>query len=386
MTDPSRLTIVTAGAGVFGPLASLRSVADVRTGAFTLRQRWLTAARLANPRLELTFSDAEPSDSGALQLQTLVEVDSLDRLFHEPKRENLPPIYPWDVLNNLGRQIAADLALAERLNAGSLAQLPTDAIVRGIDEVRLNGFIRVGPGAIIDASRARIRIEDGAEIGAGAILATEKDAPIWIGKHARVMPGAIITGPAYIGDGSIVRQGARINGDVALGPHCRVGGELSSVVMQGFSNKQHSGYLGGVMVGEFVNLGAATDNSDLKNNYRPIEVTLDEEPLASGELHFGGVIGDFVRTAIHTRLNTGTVVGVSCNLFGADFPDKAIPPFIWFDGNGYQEYRLDKALETVEVILSRRQKVLDDHLRNALTDLFASTAGRRSDFLNRSGK
>ncbi len=288
--------------------------------------------------------------------------------------------FPWHLNAHNGEEIANDLQLERQLDVDYQFDCHRDVFVRGSENVRVTGEVNVGAGAVIAAERYIVRLEKNTNIGAGAILSA-KEGPIWLAEGSVIEPGAIIQGPAYIGPHSIVRAGARINGSVSLGPNCRVGGELSGVIMQGYSNKQHSGYLGGAVIGQWVNLGAATDNSDLKNNYRSVDVTLDGEKFDSGELHVGVFMGDFVRTAIQTRLNSGTVVGTCCNLFGNDFPQKAIPPFIWYGSEGYQEYRLDKAVETIRVVMDRRKKELSHDLEEALNRLFDQSHEHRREFL-----
>ena len=211
----------------------------------------------------------------------------------------------------------------------------------------------VQTGAVIENSDNLVLMETDSAICAGAILDTTNGS-IWLGKGAVIEPGAIIQGPCYIGDHSIVRPGAKLADGVCLGPHCRVGGEVSKTTLLAFSNKQHSGYLGNSYLGEWVNLGAATDNSDLKNNYRPVTITIEGVDYDTGDLHIGSIIGDFVKTAIHTRLNTGTVIGTCVNLFGIDFPPKEIPPFTWVASDNMIEHRLNKALETNRVVMPRK--------------------------------
>jgi UDP-N-acetylglucosamine diphosphorylase/glucosamine-1-phosphate N-acetyltransferase len=288
--------------------------------------------------------------------------------------------YPWQVLEANGAEIESDMEMTDGDFDGIYTRVPTDVIGRGVENLRIGEGVVFGPGVILDADRHQIRIEERCLIEAGVIL-NARNGSIWIGANTEIRAGAVISGPVYIGENSIVRPGSRLNGNVSLGQECRVGGELSDVIMQGFSNKQHSGYLGNAYLGEWVNLGAATDNSDLKNNYRPINVTFNGELIETGSLHIGVFIGDFVKTAIQTRLNSGTAVGSCCNLFGPDFPDKSLPPFVWFGSEGYEEYRLDKALETIQVVMSRRGRILTETLKNRLTDLFESSRTVRDSFL-----
>ncbi|MFN3822157.1 MAG: hypothetical protein ACK4OO_07460, partial [bacterium] len=218
------------------------------------------------------------------------------------------------------------------------------------------------------------------------VILNSQYGPIWIDKKALIQSGAILKGPLYIGPYSIVRPGAQIMGNVSLGPHCRVGGEISQVVIQGYSNKQHGGYLGTSYIGEWVNLGAGTDNSDLKNNYRPISVnlytfpeqesgaqSLNWEILNSNSIHLGVFIGDYTRTAIGTRLNSGGILGTCCHILSPDFPQKTLPPFSWVTNEGLEIYHWEKAIDTIGVIMSRRGKILTPLRNSALAQLYRTS-------------
>ncbi len=280
--------------------------------------------------------------------------------------------YPWQIVNAADDQIGADLELVVVDNPGSIPEASRFVRKSVLDRVKVTGRVDVRPGVIVDAENYPVRLEDGVRLGPG-VLIDAAEGPVWIAAGANIQAGAILTGPVYVGPGSIVRPGARLSDGVCLGPQCRIGGEVSRSVFQGYSNKQHSGYLGTSFVGSWVNLGAATDNSDLKNNYRPVDVTINGKKINSGDLHVGAFIGDFSRTAIHTRLNSGTVIGVCCNIFGVDFPVKGIPAFTWFGSDGYREYRLEKALETIRTVMLRRGKELAPALETLLREIFSST-------------
>jgi len=320
-------------------------------------------------------------DVSRLDLASIVNESGVSRVTVPARRVD----FPWELDKWNSDEIVEDLALFESIDRGTTPPIPSDVISRGSENIRATGDVHLGAGAIFSAERFHVRLEKGTIISAGAIISAAK-GPVWIGENSVIEPGAIIEGPAYIGDGSIVRAGARVRGSVSLGRECRVGGELSNVIMQSFSNKQHSGYLGGAVLGSWVNLGAATDNSDLKNNYRPIDVTLDGRKFDTGDLHIGVFLGDFVRTAIQTRLNSGSAVGTCCNLFGNDFPEKSIPPFIWHGSDGYQEYRLDKAIDTIKIVLSRRKMEMTPSLEESLNKLFDVTRPARLDFLNKQSR
>lgn len=285
--------------------------------------------------------------------------------------------YPWELIKNSGNEICSDLALAKRHYPGSPLSIPSYVTVRNPGNIEFIGEVNFYPGVIIDAENNIVRFGNNTKIGSGVIL-DSNDGPIWIDDDTEIQPGAIIQGPVHIGKNSIVRPGAKISNGVSLGPHCRVGGEVSATIMIGYSNKQHSGYLGSSYIGEWVNFGAATDNSDLKNNYRPVDVMIEGEKIDSGDLHVGSIIADHCKTAIHTRLNTGTVVGVCCNLFGSDFPVKYVPSFTWFGSDSYVEYKVEKALETIAVVMSRRGKTLTPAMSELLKDIFLSTAHERN--------
>jgi len=284
--------------------------------------------------------------------------------------------YPWQMVNAADNQISADLELVVVDNPGSVQDMGGFVKESILDRVEVTGRVDVRPGVIVDAENNPVRLEDGVRLGPGVVI-DAAEGPVWIAAGANIQAGAILTGPVYVGPGSIVRPGARLSEGVCLGPQCRIGGEVSRSVFQGYSNKQHSGYLGTSFVGSWVNLGAATDNSDLKNNYRPVDVTMNGKKINSGDLHVGAFIGDFTRTAIHTRLNSGTVIGVCCNIFGTDFPVKGIPAFTWFGSDGYREYRLEKALETICTVMSRRGKKLTPVLETLLREIFNSTKEAR---------
>lgn len=289
--------------------------------------------------------------------------------------------YPWDILSLNVTQISSDLELAQRIFPAVKTETPSDVITRGSENILSPGKVTIGAGVIMDAEENIIRFENDVNIKSGAILEAG-DGSIWIAESVVIEAGAIIKGPAYIGPKSIVRSEARLSDGVSLGPQCRVGGEISSVIMQGFSNKQHSGYLGNSYLGSWVNLGAATDNSDLKNNYRPISVMLHGEEIDTGSLHIGVFLADFTRTAIHTRLNSGTIVGVCCNLFGNNFPTKDIPAFTWFGEGGYSIYKPEKALETIRVVMDRRGMELTPAMETLLRNIFEATAGQRHNLMH----
>jgi UDP-N-acetylglucosamine diphosphorylase/glucosamine-1-phosphate N-acetyltransferase len=180
-----------------------------------------------------------------------------------------------------------------------------------------------------------------------------------------------------------LKPGTRLLDGVSLGPVCKVGGEVDASIVQGWSNKQHDGFLGHSYVGCWVNLGAATDTSDLKNDYGLVRLTIAGEVRDTGSRHVGSLIGDHAKTAIHTRLNTGTVIGVSANVFCVGFPDRETPSFTWGGGADRQEYRLGKAVRVAAEVTARRGVVFAPADEGLFARLHQETEERRLAWIGR---
>lgn len=206
-----------------------------------------------------------------------------------------------------------------------------------------------------------IFIEEGANIKA-AILNAE-NGPIYIGKNAIVQEGSLIIGPVAIGEESMVAFGAKIRPNTTLGPVCRVGGEVGNSIFYGYSNKAHDGFLGNSYIGEWCNLGANTNCSNLKNDYKSVKLYdyFKEDLIDTGQIFCGTFMGDFSKAGISTMLNTGTVIGVSANVFGAGFQEKFIDSFTWGGkAEGYSRYIFDKAIDVINATMARRNKSLSE--------------------------
>ncbi len=222
-----------------------------------------------------------------------------------------------------------------------------------------------------------IFLEEGAVVEA-SILNTN-NGPIYIGKGAEVMEGCMLRGPIAIGDHAQLKMGAKVYGPSSFGPECRVGGEVNNIVMLGFSNKGHDGFLGNSVLGEWCNLGADTNNSNLKNNYGPVRVfSYEADDMIDTGLTFCGLImGDHSKSGINTMFNTGTVVGVCANVFGSGFPPKHIPSFSWGGADGFDEHALDKALGTMARVMERRNVRLTVEDERLYAHLFERTSAHR---------
>jgi UDP-N-acetylglucosamine diphosphorylase/glucosamine-1-phosphate N-acetyltransferase len=224
----------------------------------------------------------------------------------------------------------------------------------------------------------RLFIEKGADIE-GATFNT-KDGPIYIGRHATVMEGCLVRGPFAMGEGAVLKMGAKVYGATTLGPGCKLGGEVSNVVFQANANKGHEGFLGNSVIGEWCNIGADTNNSNLKNTYEEVKLwNYVTENFSKTGLQFCGLIlGDHAKVGINTMFNTGTVVGIAANVFGAGFPRNFIPSFSWGGAQGYSTFRTGKAFEMMERVMERRQQTLSVQDRLILLRVFEDTAKYRT--------
>ncbi|MBX2965745.1 MAG: GlmU family protein [Cyclobacteriaceae bacterium] len=223
----------------------------------------------------------------------------------------------------------------------------------------------------------QVFIEEGVTIRAAVLNA--EDGPIYLGKNSAVQEGALIKGPFALCEGSHVNMGGKIRGDTTVGPYSKVGGEISNSVIFGYSNKGHDGFMGNSVLGEWCNLGADTNTSNLKNNYENIKIW----NYAKGGFHDTGLqfcglmMGDHSKCGINTMFNTGTVVGVSTNIFGDGFPRTFIPSFAWGGASGFTTFQLKKAFETAGKVMARRNVELNDIEKNILQHIFEHSAQNR---------
>ena len=236
--------------------------------------------------------------------------------------------------------------------------------------------------APIDSSNTvfgdRIFLEEGARVKASILNATS--GPIYLARNAEVMEGSIVRGGLALGAHSALKLGTKVYGATTLGPHCKVGGEINNSVILGYSNKGHDGFLGNSAIGEWCNLGADTNNSNLKNNYDEVKAWsyVDGRFSKTGQQFCGLIMGDHSKSGINTMFNTGTVVGVSANVYGAGFPRNFIPSFTWGGPQGTTEYMIKKALDTANRMMQRRGLQVDDVERTILEKVYADSAKYRN--------
>ncbi|MCH6560056.1 GlmU family protein [candidate division KSB1 bacterium] len=263
--------------------------------------------------------------------------------------------YPWDLVHQNSKQIESDFT---DLNEGgqSLGNVSKDAILLNSPNIRIGINSVIKAGAVLDAEHG----------------------PIYIGENATIMSNAVIEGPAFMGDNSIFKIGAKIYPGTSIGEWCKVGGEVEETIFHAYSSKQHDGFLGHSYLGQWVNLGADTNNSNLKNNYSSVRLFIDGEFIDSGSQFVGLFMGDHSKSGINTMFNTGTVVGAMSNIYGGGFPPKNIPSFAWGGSDGFVEHDLEKALETARIVMARRGVEMTADYEKMIRDIFNLTkAGRQ---------
>ncbi|PJA99355.1 MAG: hypothetical protein CO128_03840 [Ignavibacteriales bacterium CG_4_9_14_3_um_filter_30_11] len=239
--------------------------------------------------------------------------------------------------------------------------------------------IKIMSAGIQCVNRKNIFINNGVILKPGVVL-DATNGPVIIDKNAFIHPNVVIEGPVYIGENTIVKSGATLYDNVSIGRNCKVGGEIEDTIMLPFSNKQHLGFIGHAYIGSWVNLGANTNCSDLKNNYGNINVKVNNKEINTNTKFLGTIIGDHSKTSINTMINTGTVIGFSCNIYGAGFPEKYIPSFTWDGCEFLKTYKLDKAVETASIVFDRRNKTFNIADKKLFKKIFDKTKNERKGY------
>ena len=223
-----------------------------------------------------------------------------------------------------------------------------------------------------------IFLEEGAKVE--CVIFNTTEGPIYIGKDAQVMEGSIVRGPFAMGEGSNIKMGSKVYGSTSIGPYCNIGGEVNNISIQGYSNKGHDGFLGNAVLGEWCNIGADTNCSNLKNTYEEVKVWnySSQRFEKSGEQFCGLIMGDHSKCGINTMFNTGTVIGVACNLFGAGFPRQFVPDFSWGGATGFVTHKIPAVEKTAKLMMVRRKKEFDDIEQSILNSVFELTKKLRT--------
>ena len=407
------------GYRTFLPLTYSRPIYGMRCGIYTLRERVETllgipTQAICRRHLATVYGSGRwplslLADGAPLTLVNgrALAVDWLPDLLHEPLNTvyvteddqllgaRLSPALASAVMFNLLHQEAAP-ALAELRRFARMVEVKTRMLVYPWDMVVLNAeqimrdvaLLASASGWLTAAERppadqsvivhnpSHVYLHPDARLH-GPLVLDARDGPIVV-DAAHIEPFSFIQGPTAIGAGSLIAS-ARIRAETTIGPVCRVGGEVEASIIQGYSNKHHDGFLGHSYLGEWVNLGAMTTNSDLKNTYGSIRVMLTEHgQVDSGQMKLGCFLADHVKLGIGVHLNGGAVIGTGSNIFGVHFAPKTVPPFTW-GGEVFREYRIDRMIEVARKVMSRRKLVLKPEMETMLREVFAQTRGSRAD-------
>ncbi|WP_430409027.1 GlmU family protein [Kordia sp.] len=376
------------------PFTYTRPVADIRVGILTIREKWelhlggttttITEEYLSEkypmveleenvminasflPNAELTamiqdlsskqaiFSGDEIIAFHATDEQDEVDFDTYDVISYE---ENCLRIEnTWDIFSKNAAAIQADFDLITKDRTSQ----PIPATVNVI-------------------APENIFIEEGATLNFCTLNASS--GPIYIGKNAEIMEGAVVRGALAMCENSVLKLAAKIYGATTLGPFCKVGGEVNNSVLMGYSNKGHDGFLGNSVLGEWCNIGADSNNSNLKNNYAPVRLwSYETENFAKTGLQFCGLMmGDHSKCGINTMFNTGTVIGVNANIFGSGFPRNFVPSYSWGGASGFTTYLTKKAFEVAKVVMLRRKVEFTAQDEAILTHVFEETKKWRKE-------
>ena len=376
------------------PFTFTRPVADIRIGILTIRQKWesyleYTTTTVTEDYLADKFPMVEMEENimiNASFLPNMEVVEVVKNLNHnqalfkgedviaffakegeevsdfstfeaiEFEGEILKIEHTWDIFSKNGEAIAEDFSL----------------ITNGRKSEPI-------PSTVNTVNPENIFIEKGATLNFATLNAST--GPIYIGRDSEVMEGALVRGPLALCNNSTLKLGAKVYGPTTVGPHSKIGGEVSNSVIFGFSNKGHDGFLGNSVLGEWCNLGADTNNSNLKNNYAEVRLwDYNTEGFAKTGLQFCGLMmGDHSKCGINTMFNTGTVVGVSANIFGSGFPRNFVPSFSWGGHSGFVTYKTNKAFEVAEVVMGRRKEEFTDLDKAILEHIFEETKQYRRE-------
>lgn len=260
--------------------------------------------------------------------------------------------FPWQIIEENRRAIEDDFAKSPFRGQSEETVVYPGVRMVGEENVSIGEGVVIKPGVVLDASSGPIVVNDG----------------------SLIMANALLLGPAYVGRNSIVKAGAKILEGTSIGDVCKVGGEVSETVFGSWTNKQHEGFLGHSYLGEWVNIGAGSNNSDLKNNYSPVRMWCAGTVRNTGRQFLGLVMGDHTKTGIGTLFNSGTVVGFNCNVYGSAIPGRFVPSFSWGEAGGMVDYKLEKALLTAQIVLERREVKFTDAHRQVFQEIFEFSA------------
>lgn len=377
------------------PFTYTKPVADIRVGILTIREKWekylgFTTSTLTEEYLEEKYPMVELEqnimiNASFLPTAELVEkVKGLEENQAIFKGEEVVAFYTTDSQDNVDFDKYDSIDFNEELlqikNTWDIFSLNEKAIKADFDFLTEGRKSEPIPNTVQCINKEHIFLEEGVDITFATLNA--KDGPIYLGKNSLVMEGCMIRGSFALCENAVLKMGTKIYKGTTIGPQCKVGGEINNSVFLGNANKGHDGYLGNAVIGEWCNLGADTNNSNLKNNYAEVKLWCYEtERFAKTGLQFCGLMmGDHSKCGINTMFNTGTVIGVSANIFGEGFPRNFIPSFAWGGAAGFMTYKLNKVNEVATAVMKRRNVAYDEKEQKILEHIFNETQKYRKSF------
>lgn len=376
------------------PFTFTRPVADIRVGVLTIRQKWesyleLTTTTVTEDYLSEKFPMVEMEENIMINacflpnLEVVAQVKILKQNQALFKDEDVIAFYVKE-----GEEVS-DFSTFEAIEfEGDIIKIEHtwdifakngEAIAEDFDLITAGRTSEPIPTSVNALNAKHIFIEKGAQLNFVTLNAS--NGPIYIGKNAEIMEGSVVRGPFALCNNAVLKLTTKIYGPTTVGPFSKVGGEVNNSVIFGYSNKGHDGFLGNSVIGEWCNLGADTNNSNLKNNYAEVRLwDYDTQGFAKTGLQFCGLMmGDHSKCGINTMFNTGTVVGVSANIFGSGFPRNFVPSFSWGGSKGFVTYKTSKAFEVAEVVMSRRHEAFTDQDKAILEQVFEDTKSFRRE-------
>ena len=301
----------------------------------------VVAARLSGAELTIPIETVQNGITIDLD-ETAIERQKVDGILVE---------YIWDLIQANGDQIRSDFTFAIQGRGDAVID---DGTIINDENVFIDKTAKIMPHVVVDGS----------------------NGPVFIDRDVVIQPHVYVQGPVYIGPSVLIKAGAQIYSGSSIAEGCKIGGEVNNSIILPWSNKAHGGYLGSSYVGSWVNIGAGTNNSNLKNNYSVVKVTVNGEVIDAGLQFMGLIMGDHSKCGINTTFNTGTSIGINCNLYGSVIHENHIPSFTWGSAvGGYTTYKLEKALSVNKIVMSRRKKSLKRNDEELLRNVFQLTTG-----------
>ena len=375
------------------PFTYTRPVAEIRIGILTIREKWefflgFTTTTITEEYLEAKYPMVELNENILINASFLPTKNLVNQVRKLSKNqaifqgEQIVAFFTSDTQENVDFDSYEQLKFQEDLiqikHTSDIFSLNDKAIQADFDLLTQGRTSQPIPDGVHTIQKQNIFIEQGATVSYSSLNASK--GPIYIGKDSEIMEGCLVRGPFALGESSILKMGTKVYGATTVGPFCKVGGEINNSVLFGYSSKGHEGFLGNSVLGEWCNIGADSNSSNLKNNYAEVKLwNYENERFTNTGLQFCGLImGDHSKCGINTMFNTGTVVGVSANIFGSGFPRNFIPSFSWGGAAGFTIYQMKKVIEVAKVVMKRRDLELSETDISILQHVFDETSKFRA--------